>query len=229
MISFMGLLQLDIKRTEKMRIFFTQRSCPLKPALLITLLSFLPYQATSSNYYWDTASYYAEGFQSILSTTGEALSDITHQVKYTFVPVSPDHFPELNLGQLLTTLKDTSLEEANASTVCQDLHFKYMKDEYPGLLSFSAIDFGTLLGETRYSLTSSKTLHAFLLTFVPEADLTKSFLLLRPEMLPIITVGNDEEKWKKSCLYEYVLSNPPTGTEYKRVYIRLTAWRKRLS
>ncbi|HBN22865.1 MAG TPA: hypothetical protein DD412_06485 [Holosporales bacterium] len=104
-----------------------------------------------------------------------------------------------------------------------------MKNEYPGTLSFSAIDFGNLLGDTRFSLSSSKTLHAFLSDSIPEADRTKSFNLLRPEMSPSVIVGEDEEKWKKSCLYEYILSNPPTGTEFGRVYIRLTAWRTRSS
>jgi len=102
-----------------------------------------------------------------------------------------------------------------------------MKNEYPGILSFSAIDFGTILGDTRYSLSSTKTLHAFLTQSIPEADLTKSFQLLRPEMSPEITIGEDTESWRKRCLYEYILSNPPTGTDFKRVYIRLTAWRKR--
>ena len=219
-----------------MRIFFTQRPRQLKPTLLIIFLSLFPYQAVSSNDYWDTACSFGEGVfsfgkkvSSAVKTTGEILSDITHKVKYTFVPVSPDHFPELTLGQLLTALEEGSLEEGDSATVCQSLHFDYMKDEYPGTLSFRAIDFGNLLGDTRFSLSPSKTLHTFLSGSVPEAGLTKSFRILRPEMSSTVSVGEDEEKWKKCCLYEYILSNPPTGTDFGRVYIRLTAWRTRRS
>lgn len=212
-----------------MRIFFTQQSRLLKSLLLLTLLSFFPSQIYASESYWDTASYYMESIYSAWGTTRDLSNDIAHSLKYTFVPVSPDHFPELTLGQLLTTLNERNLEEADSANICQNLQFEYMKGEYPGLLRFSAIDFGSLYGETRYNLSSSTALHAFLSNSIPEADLTKPFRLLNPEMSPTIIVGGDEEKWKKSCLYEYVLSDPPTGTEYKRVYIRLTAWRTRRS
>lgn len=201
-----------------MRIFFTQRPRQLKPVLFITLLSFLPYQATSSNHYWDMA-------YSARDTICSAVNESIHQFKYSVVSVSSDHFPELILGQFLKALEENHLEKAKSAAVCQNLHFDYMKNEYPGRLSFNAIDFGIIVGETRYNLSSSQTLHAFLSNSVPKNDLTKSFRLLNPEMSPEITVGEKSERWKKSCLYEYVLSNPPTQTDYKRVYIRLTAWR----
>ncbi|NCP63008.1 MAG: hypothetical protein GW748_08120 [Alphaproteobacteria bacterium] len=204
---------------EKRRIFFTQRLFRLKTAFLISFFSLLPCQKASSSAYETVCSFF--------NVTGEIISDITHQFKYSVVSVSPDHFPELTLGQVLTALEENALQEGGSIKVCQDLHFEYMKDEYPGLLSFSTVDFGSILGETRFSSSSTQTFHNFLTTSIPEADLTKSFQLLRPEISPIITIGGDEEKWRKTCLYEYVLSNPPTGTNFKRVYIRLTAWRKR--
>ncbi|HBN22866.1 MAG TPA: hypothetical protein DD412_06490 [Holosporales bacterium] len=102
-----------------MRIFFTQRPRQLKPTLLIIFLSLFPYQAVSSNDYWDTACSLGEGISSFgkkvssaVNTTGRILSDITHKVKYTFVPVSPDHFPELTLGRVLTALGEPTLQQS---------------------------------------------------------------------------------------------------------------------
>ncbi len=206
---------------EKRRIFPTQRLLHLKVAFLITSFSLLPCQKAFSSTYETVCSFF--------NMTIDSISDITHHFKYTFVPVSPDHFPELTLGQVLTALEENALQEGDSTKVCQDLHFEYMKDEYPGFLSFSTVDFGSILGETRFSSSSTQNFYNFLTTSIPEADLTKSFQLLRPEISPTITIGENEEKWRKTCLYEYILSNPPTGTDFKRVYIRLTAWRKKIS
>lgn len=165
----------------------------------------------------------------LFSSFLDSVNEIYHYSKYTIAPVSTNHFPEITLNELLGRFESNNLIDVSNDKICDNFKVSYSKNGYTGELKLCQINFGYIYGNTEFDQSENFSLYHFIKTSIPENELFKVFTIKDSKMGCYISLSYGSiERWKKIAVYEYMLFDPPLETKFRRIFIRLIAWRKRI-